>query len=125
MAAPIGWVAAALLGCGALVLALQVHSLRAQVASLEGKLHAIQAPQAPQRDAPAANRPAPRPATQVYVRPHPPNFLEGRWVFFHSYAKIMQGESEKVVFYRDGKAPLVVNSEAVDWPQQKAATVLK
>ncbi len=37
---------------------------------------------------------------QVYVRPHPPSFLQGQWVRFRSYEKIKKGQGLKVKFLK-------------------------
>lgn len=54
---------------------------------------------------------------EVYVRPHPPDFVTGRKIRFQSYTVFHDGEIEKIRFM-DGDTVTVVDSEAVDWPQQ-------
>ena len=54
---------------------------------------------------------------EVYVRPHPPDFVTGRRIRFQSYTVFHDGEVEKIRFV-DGDTITVVDSEAVDWPQQ-------
>lgn len=55
---------------------------------------------------------------EVYVRPHPPDFLEGRWIRFTRYSRVSDGGRDSVVFYGVSSAqPLArVAADSVDWP---------
>lgn len=79
----------------------------------------------PVQEAPAQEEsPPPAKLNAVYVRPHPPDFTQGRYVHFISYRKISEDGLEKVIFW-NGSTYLKVSSEAVDWPQQRAVSPLK
>ncbi|MCZ8343411.1 MAG: hypothetical protein O9301_10295 [Leptospira sp.] len=58
------------------------------------------------------------PLLSVYVLPHPPDFLEGRQIFFKDY-KIESAESKQIIIFNEKKEgkwiETKVNSEAVQW----------